>query len=224
VSSLDRILDRDDVLPAGAVHVVDDRRERRRLSGARGARDENESAVLLGQAPDAGGQREIPEVRDLARNHAESDRNGAALPEAVDAEPRQSLRRKCAVQLAGLEERLQPLRRLGANMLECELEVALGQLGLALELAETAVTADDRRTLHLEVDVTGAKLDGAAEHEFEIHRQPFQSACYGSSFSPDPPDEGTLFIRSGVATRRPVLRSATTGGWVAPRRVRTTCS
>jgi len=27
------------------------------------------------------------------------------------------------------------------------------------------------------VDVTGAKLDGAAEHEFEIHRQPLQSAC-----------------------------------------------
>src|SRR5205814_10582402 len=147
--------------------------KRVRLARARCAGDAAESAVLLGQGLDAGGQREIPEDRDLARNHAESDRDGAAMAEAVDAEPRQPLRRIGAVELARFEERLQPLRRLRADLLERELEVALGQLWLALELAETPVAADDRRTLHLQVDVAGAKLDGAAEHEFEIHRQPF---------------------------------------------------
>ena len=129
--------------------------------------------MLLRQAPDAGGQREIPEVRDLARDHTKSDRDRASLTEAVDAEPRQPLRCVGAVELARLEERLQPLRRLRADLFQRELELALGQLGLALELAETPVAADDRRTLHLQVDVAGAKLNGAAEHEFEIHRQPF---------------------------------------------------
>ena len=116
------------------------------------------------------------EVRDLARDDAEGDRDRAALAEAVDAEPRQAGRRVGAVELSRLEERLQPLRRLGADLLEGELEVALGQLGLAFEFAQVPVPAYDRRPLDLQVDIAGAKLDGAPEHEFEIHRQPLQSA------------------------------------------------
>ena len=63
VDDLDRVLDRDDVLVPRAVHVVDDRRERRRLSRAGRAGDEDEPAVLLCQAADAGRQREVVEVR-----------------------------------------------------------------------------------------------------------------------------------------------------------------
>ena len=54
VQDLDRILDRDDVLPPRAVDVVDHRGERRRLSRAGGAGDEDEAAVLLGEAAHAG--------------------------------------------------------------------------------------------------------------------------------------------------------------------------
>ena len=49
VQDLDRVLDRDDVLPARAVDVVDHRRERRRLARAGRAGDEHEPAVLLGE-------------------------------------------------------------------------------------------------------------------------------------------------------------------------------
>ena len=50
VDELDRVLDRDDVLLAVAVDPVEHRRERRRLPRTGRARDENESAMLLGQA------------------------------------------------------------------------------------------------------------------------------------------------------------------------------
>src|SRR5581483_2739156 len=44
VQELDRVLDREDVLVARLVDVVEQRRERRRLAGAGGARDEDETA------------------------------------------------------------------------------------------------------------------------------------------------------------------------------------
>ena len=49
VEDLDRVLDRDDVLPARAVDVAEHRRERRRLADAGRAGDEDEAAVLLGE-------------------------------------------------------------------------------------------------------------------------------------------------------------------------------
>ena len=94
------------------------------------------------------------------------------MTETVDPESRQAGRRVCAVELARLEERLQPLRRRGADLLEGELQVVLGQLRLTFQPAQVAVAAQDRRPLDLEVDVAGAEFDGASEHEFEIHRQP----------------------------------------------------
>ena len=63
VEDLDRVLDRDDVLPARLVDVADDRGERRRLAGAGRAGDEHEPAVLFGEALDAGRQVEAREVR-----------------------------------------------------------------------------------------------------------------------------------------------------------------
>ena len=106
VDDLDRILDRHDVLAASAIDVVDHGRERRRLARAGRARDEDEPAVLLGQAPDAGREGEIAEVGNLAWDHPEGDRDRAPLPEAVDAEARQAGRRVGTVELSGLQERL----------------------------------------------------------------------------------------------------------------------
>ncbi len=50
VEDLDRILDRDDVLMPCPVDVVEHRRERGRLSRARGAGAEDEAAVLFSKA------------------------------------------------------------------------------------------------------------------------------------------------------------------------------
>ena len=49
VQELDRVLDREDVLVARLVDLVDDRGERRRLARARRARDEHDAARLLGE-------------------------------------------------------------------------------------------------------------------------------------------------------------------------------
>ena len=88
VQHLDRVLDRDDVLLPRPVDVVDHRRERRRLARAGRAGDEDEPAVLLGEAPHAGRQVKRLERRDLARDDTADERDRAALPERVDAEAR----------------------------------------------------------------------------------------------------------------------------------------
>jgi hypothetical protein len=49
VHELDRVLDREDVLRALTVDLVDQRRERRRLTGAGRPGDEDEAARLVGQ-------------------------------------------------------------------------------------------------------------------------------------------------------------------------------
>ena len=65
VEELDRILDRDDVVGAGAVDLVDQRRERRRLTGAGRPGDEDEAARQLGEAREAVRQAELLERLQL---------------------------------------------------------------------------------------------------------------------------------------------------------------
>ena len=67
VDELDRVLDRDDVLVAVAVDLVEHRGEGRRLAGAGRARDEDQAAVLLGELRDAVGQAEPLEAREPRR-------------------------------------------------------------------------------------------------------------------------------------------------------------
>ena len=86
VEELDRILDRDDVIGAAAVDLVDDRREGRRLTGAGRPGDEHETAGILGQLVEALGQAELLERLDHRRDRAERGREAAALIEGVDAE------------------------------------------------------------------------------------------------------------------------------------------
>ena len=88
VQELDRILDREDVIRAGLVDQIDDRRERRRL--ARSGRPGDEHDAVL-QRHDVGQHRrqiEIGERRDPRRDHAHDDRVAAALTEDVDAKAR----------------------------------------------------------------------------------------------------------------------------------------
>ena len=106
MQDLDRVLDRHDVLPARAVDLVEHRRERRRLARPGCARDEDEAALLLGEPGNAGREVEISEAGDLVRDHAEGERDRAALPEAVHAEAREPGRRVGEVEVAALVEEL----------------------------------------------------------------------------------------------------------------------
>ena len=71
VQELDRVLDREDVLGAAAVDVVDQRRERRRLARAGRAGDEDEPARLVGEQLDVLREPELVERPDVGRDHAE---------------------------------------------------------------------------------------------------------------------------------------------------------
>ena len=89
VQELDRVLDREDVLVAGVVDVVEQRRERRRLARAGRAGDEHEAARLVGELVEPRGQSELVERLDLVRDQPEGGADGSALEVGVDAEARE---------------------------------------------------------------------------------------------------------------------------------------
>jgi hypothetical protein len=169
VEDLDRILDRHDVLPARAVDVVDHRCERGRLARARAAGDEDEAAVLVGEAADAGRQAERVEGRNLRREQAKSEGHGAALPEPVDAEPGQPGRLVRDVELTVCEERLEPVRCGLGHAPEHGVEVAVRQRGAAVERQQVAVAPEHRRPAELEVHVARPEVDRVREVVVEIH-------------------------------------------------------
>ncbi len=125
MEDLDRVLDRDDVLPPRPVHVVDHRGERRRLSRAGRAGDEDQAAVLLGELLDADRQAQLLEARHGLRDDAEGERDGAALAVRVDAEAGQVAVLVRDVEVARVVEVLKPLGRAGADDLEHALEVGV---------------------------------------------------------------------------------------------------
>src|SRR6185503_20021364 len=79
VHELDRVLDREDVLGALAVDLVDQRRERRRLTGTGRAGDEHEAARLVAERMERRGDAELLERLDLGRDQAERRAERLAL-------------------------------------------------------------------------------------------------------------------------------------------------
>ncbi len=88
------------------------------LPDAGGAGDEDEAVVEVGEPADAGRKPERLEARHLARDHAERERDLAALAEGVDAEARQAGLLVRGVELARLVERGEARRVGGADRLE----------------------------------------------------------------------------------------------------------
>ena len=85
VHELDRVLDRDDVLAHRVVHVVDHRRERRRLARAGGAGQQHDPALLLGQFAHDRRAARAPRSCGCGAGSRGSHRDHAALLERVDA-------------------------------------------------------------------------------------------------------------------------------------------
>ena len=171
VEELDRVFDRDDVLPARAVDVADQGGERRRLPRAGRPGDEEQSALLVAKALNAGRQPQLVEAGHLGRDHAEGERGRASLPEAVDPKAGQVGCHVRGVELAGLAEVLEPVRRTDRDALEDRLEVGLGERLPAFERAQVAVAAHDRRQAELEVDVSGAAFDDSFQESVEVYGQ-----------------------------------------------------
>ena len=87
VNELDRVLEADDVQPAGLVEVVDHRGERGRLAGAGRAGDENHALVEVAQLGHDGRQLQLLESGHLGRDGAEGRTDAGLLAEDVDPKP-----------------------------------------------------------------------------------------------------------------------------------------
>ena len=203
MEDLDRVLDRDDVLPARPVDEVDHRRERRRLPGAGRACDEDQAAVPLGEPLHSGRQLELRERGHGLRDHAEREGGRAALAERVNAEPWEVLALVGDVEVAAREEGCEPCRRGGADGVERGRESGLVERRPVLHRKEDAVAPKDRRLANLQVDVAGAELDGAPKECVQFHPARLASAAAGSFFRPVEEPSGRP--RRG---RRPAPRAA----------------
>ena len=90
VHELDRVLDREDVLGALAVDLVDQGREGGRLTRAGRAGDEHEAAGPLGQLVEGRRDPELLERLDLGGDQAEGGAECLALPVDVHTEAREA--------------------------------------------------------------------------------------------------------------------------------------
>ena len=106
VQELDRVLDREDVLLAAAVDLVDHRRERGRLARAGRPGHEHEAARLLDELVDDRRQAELLDRLDLGRDQTECGADRGALHVGVDPEAAVRRHRVREVDLPLLLERL----------------------------------------------------------------------------------------------------------------------
>src|SRR5439155_11997054 len=104
VGELDRVLDRDDVVVAGAIDVVDHRRERRRLTRAGDARDQQEPAAFHREMLEHFRQPELLELRLLRRDRSQNRADRSQGQEHVDAEAAEVRHRVRRVDLATVHE------------------------------------------------------------------------------------------------------------------------
>ena len=113
VEVLDRVLDREDVLAALAVDLVDHGRERRGLAAAGGPGDEHEAARPIGQLGDHRRQPQVLEAAGSCRESAGRPPPPRPLLEDVAAEAREPLDAEREVELQFLFEAL--LLRVGEH-------------------------------------------------------------------------------------------------------------
>ena len=120
VNVLDRVLDRQDVAALRLVDPVDECREGGRLAAARGTRDENQALGKRGDLPEALGQPDVRQVRNLVGHQAQDGGGPLALVEEVRSEPAELGVLVAEVDLADEAELSAPLWRGGEDGAESE--------------------------------------------------------------------------------------------------------
>ena len=164
---LDRVLHRDDVAFPVVVDVVDHRRERRRLSRASGAGDDEETTRTADQVLADLREADLLEgeqaVGDLAQHHADD----ALLLEDRDTEAGRGAEGEAEVGAPLLLQLLLVLLR-GHALHELHHVLRLQRLGR--QVAEAAAQADGRGTAAGEVKVGGVLLDDDVEQAVHLQR------------------------------------------------------
>jgi pilus retraction protein PilT len=161
VHELDRILDGENVVGTGAVDLVDHRRERRRLTGARRSGDEHEPARVLGEGVEHLWQVQLLERLDLLRDQAEGSADRLALVVDVHAEAGNARHRVREVELAVQLEMLLLLAR--EDAVEERARVVRGERLEALGADDMPANPVRRRTPDRHVKVGSAERDHLLE-------------------------------------------------------------
>jgi hypothetical protein len=161
VHELDRVLDREDVVGAVAVDLVDHRGERRRLTRPGRAGDEDEAARLHRELGQRARQVQLLERLQLLGDDAERRPERLALEVDVDAEASEAGN---GVRGVDLPLDLELLLLLGReDAVEQLLRVLGGQHRSAFEALELTADADRGRCPHRQVEVRGAARDHRLE-------------------------------------------------------------
>ena len=128
--------------------------------------------MLTREPADAQRKAKVLEARDVGRDDAKRERDGATLAKAVHPEARQA--RLCVrdVELSRLVELTTSTGRDSRDLVERGLEVCIGESNHVSHRLQPAVAAQEGRLPDLEMDVTRAALDGAPQNRIQIHGQP----------------------------------------------------
>ena len=147
---LDWILERDNVARHRAVDVVEQRSQRGALTGAGRARDDDQSARLLGLLYDDGRQAQLLSGRDLHRQQTERQRRVVLLVEQVAAHTHRAC--KCHRKI-GFTGAFQLVQLVLIRELLCRILQIL--LGIAAELT---VNTQHRRDANGQMHIRGVFL------------------------------------------------------------------
>jgi hypothetical protein len=161
VDELDRVLDREDVVCAVAIDLVDHRRERRRLARAGRAGHEHEAARLHRQLGERDRQAELLERLQLFGDDAKRGPERLALKVDIDAEAGQPRHRVGRVDLPLDLELLLLLGR--EHAVEQLLNHVRSQRRDTLEPLELSTDADRRGRPHRQMEVGRAARDHRLE-------------------------------------------------------------
>jgi hypothetical protein len=201
---LDRVLDREDVAGHLLVALLQHRRERGGLAGARGAHHEDQAALLEHQRVQQRRQVQRVECRDVVRNAAQHRGDRTALLEAAQAKAAHARQPDPDVELAGVFELLE-LR--GRQQLGQQLARLGVRQRLVRQLQDLPVDLDEDRRVGRQVDVRGALLGHQPKHPFHVpaHAIPFVVLCETriiSRFHRGTPASCTAFSQPSVRFAR----------------------
>ena len=156
VDVLDRILDRQDVLAAFGVDLVDHRGERGRLAAAGRSGHEHQAARPIGKRGENRRQPELVEALDRFGDDPIDGGNRAALVEDVAAEAREAADAEREVELQRFLEAL--LLRVGEHAVGEPLRLGRAE-SRQVERLQLAVDADLRRRARRQMQVGPAQFD-----------------------------------------------------------------
>ena len=160
VHEFDRILDRQDVTLHPRVHVVDHRRERRRLARARLAGDQDQPIVDLAEVAHGIGHVELIERQRLRRNRPTDAAKAVQVAHDVDAKTRHAGN---DVREVGAVLFLEPRERRARHDLVQRFFHDCGRQRLSAQVVQLAVQAHARRVTCDEMQVRAA----LAQHVFQ---------------------------------------------------------